>query len=124
MNEQWPTDPAFRTFAAKIADAVTHAINVRGAKFSTSGFSALGMRSPYCECPIGSFFHRGGLNFSFPDPCNMAFGLEKFALGTSHERRAFMFGFDGYTALKISPRLHPYYRLGVAYNKRLLHPKH
>ncbi len=119
MNEQWPADPAFRTFAAKIADAVTHAINVRHAKFST-----VGKAESHCECPIGSFFHRGGLNFSFPDPCNMAFGLEKFALGTSHERRAFMFGFDGHTALKISPRLHAYYRLGVAYNKRLLRPKH
>lgn len=44
-KQEWPTDPEWRKFAARIADGVT-------VHLSTGG--RIGVGSPHCRCPLGT----------------------------------------------------------------------
>lgn len=100
LAEVWPTDDAFRRFAAEVADAVQAAL-ARGVKIGGRGFS--------CDCPLGCLPQA---YISFPKPESFLPG----AVGTEEERRQFIEGFDGGEGYTASP----YYRLGQAYRRRFV----
>lgn len=107
-REVWPTDEAFRKFAARVADGVTAHINNGG----TITVSALGCAPDYlmpgyggsCKCPLGTISH-----VPFPDGREVPVNI-KLA-----DRRAFIRGFDFGYSDKLTTS--PYYRLGRAYRQ-------
>lgn len=108
FESDWPTDEPFRTFAAKLADAVMRACQ--------AGYRIVSARTddPYpCCCPLGALLldeHDRTPTRAFPGVCaHELLGLK------AGQTWAFTMGFD----LGIEGN-GPYMRLGRAYRSRFM----
>jgi hypothetical protein len=109
QREQWPTDPEFRRFAARIADAVTRA------RFD--GFTvSTGRETEWCLCPLGAVkVTEAGELGSANDYWSHNFRYPGYS---DRQRFSFLAGFDGYT--QSETLRDEYYRLGREYRRRAL----
>lgn len=105
-TEQWPTDPEWRRFAARIADAVTVFIN-NGGQIDDSDDAERG-----CRCPLGALIPKR----QFPSSTEAKVFLKipvSWAVG-------FVNGFDGCGLPEYIPAHNPSYQLGRAYRRRFI----
>ncbi len=100
---EWPTDPEFRRIAAKIADAVTVAIN-SGVKITTLDDAV----DENCKCTLGCVGATNGNSHPYAMP-----GLFQHQGDTSD----FFLGFEGGSEYRSGRR---FYRLGLAYRRRFV----
>lgn len=101
--QQWPDDPEFRRFAAKLADAVMLAQS-RGYIIGTEG-------PPNCCCPLGVALVPGDWSHPGSLTASRAWGLKY------QDAAHFIDGFD---AVADGNQGSPYNRLGRAYRERFV----
>jgi hypothetical protein len=110
LAEQWPTDEAFRRFAAKVADAVMAAI-ARGERVAAENWA----HSHDCRCPLGCLPES---RYRYPFDTDDSWTVRP---APELDLRNFYFGFGGATAgLCGVSESNPYYRLGAAYRRRFV----
>jgi len=103
---EWPDDQAFRKFAAKIADAVTVAIN--------NGVSIGTKRG--CRCPLGCI-----TRVTQPNQCEFSHDRRGSRLGWRNNHvSAFYVGFEGWKPTAVGRHDRAYYQLGLAYRARFV----
>jgi hypothetical protein len=102
QGERWPTDPSFRKFASRIADAVTLHL-AKGGRISVS------VRSDDDRCPLGTVFPSGD-----PHPHG---GPAAIKMGFPY---SFGDDFDNGICAYRNAMDTPAYRLGRAYRERFV----
>lgn len=102
-KQEWPTDPEWRKFAARIADGVTEWINHPARRITDLA------DGPGCACPLGAATGRGYFPFAF------------YAAESLNCREWWCQSFiAGFEAKKIDVPHEPSRELGRAYRRRFI----